>query len=116
MIQWLEWTEDKGEGMAAKTLYTAMLWSAAILCSRGCGQHARAPDSPFILHQIVLHQLCIVKKYFNLMLPTSQFMQMAQVYKCKLQIANCTSVFNSASLTELCCGRIVGTIGKIFVF
>ena len=85
MIHWLEWTEDNREGMAAKTLYTAMLWSAAILCSRGCGQHARAPDSPFILHQIVLHQLCIghFKKYFNLMLPTSQFMQMAQVYKCK---------------------------------
>ena len=36
------------------------------------GQHARAPDSPFILHQIVLHQLCIVyfQIYFNLMLPT----------------------------------------------
>ena len=31
-----------------------------------------APDSPFILHQIVLHRLCIVyfEIYFNLMLPT----------------------------------------------
>ena len=42
--------------------------SVQLFYAGGCGQHARAPDSPFILHQIVLQHLCIVyfEIYFNL--------------------------------------------------
>ena len=48
------------------------VWSYSMQEELVASQHARAPDSPFILHQIVLHQLCIVcsQIYFNLMLPT----------------------------------------------